>query len=380
MKILFLQKMAGVAGSEMYFLNLLPNLVKQQVDAHFLLVQHPDNAAKNKSFIRDLEENDVAVHIINGRSSISPFVIWSIFSLIKEHKFDILQTNLIHADVWGACIKRWFMPGLKIVSTKHGYGETFQQKYGLNPLKLNKDLRYRLTKWAAASSDRIVSISQGLHDFYTGGGMVESEKALVIPYGFNFDDVVERTQSGDLRFGEQQIVIVGRLVSVKQHNLVLSIMPALVARFPFLQLVNVGAGPLEQELKRESEVLGIQQYVRWEGFQNSVHDYVRDSDIMVLPSSAEGFGLVILEAWHHSKAVVAFDVPAPNEIICHGRTGCLVKPFDTNELFEAICNLFSQPHEMQRMGEAGNEVLKAKYSLASMTAKTLGLYEQVVAE
>ena len=74
--------------------------------------------------------------------------------------------------------------------------------------------------------------------------------------------------------------------------------------------------------------LNITSHIRWEGFKSNIHDYIRDSDLMVLPSSAEGFGLVILEAWQHLKPVIAFDVPAPNEIISDKVNGRLVTAFD----------------------------------------------------
>lgn len=378
MKVLFIQKMAGISGSEKYYLNLLPILSKKGVTVHFLIIQHPANRFKNIDFINLLNKSGVIVHIIESYFPISIGIIWNIFKLIQKESFDIVQTNLIHADIWGACVKKFFIPNLNLISVKHGYDEKYQQKYGFNPEYLKKDLFYLLTKWSANYMNKVVSISKSLQELLVKGGMVSSEKALVIPYGFDFDDIKEETKKGELRFGNPQIIIVGRLVPVKQHKLVLNIMPFLKEKFPNIKLVIVGGGSLESELKQLSLKLKIEQYVKWEGFKSNIHDYIRDSDIMVLPSSAEGFGLVILEAWEHKKPVIAFDVPAPNEIITNNVNGILVKPFDTQSLLDSIIEILSNNEERENMGKKGYKTLKEKYSLSAMSDQTLLLYKEII--
>ncbi len=378
MKVLFIQKMAGISGSEKYYLNLLPILRQRGIDAHFLVVQHPSNALKNEVFIELLEKDDIPVHIIESRWPISLGTVRKISKLIQKESFDIVQTNLIHADVWGACVKKFFISDLKLISVKHGYDEKYQQTYGFDPEYLKKDMFSVLTKWSAGYMDSVVSISQGLQDLLVKGGMVRSDKAMVIPYGFDFDDIEEQTKPGDLRYGDPQIIIAGRLVPVKQHHLVLEIMPQLIERFPTIQLVIVGAGPIEDELKQLSRDLGVEEHIRWEGFRSNMHDYIRDSDLMVLPSSAEGFGLVVLEAWQHAKPVIAFDVPAPNEIITDKVNGLLVKPFETQALYDSINALLSDRQALEEMGGQGYVILQEKYSLDTMCDATLLLYEQTI--
>jgi len=376
MKILFVQKMAGISGSEKYYLNLLPILKRRDVDVHFLVVEHPNNMLKNKMFVELLKKDDIPVHIIESRWPISPSIIWEMYRLIQKESFDIVQTNLIHADVWGASVKKFFKPDIKLISVKHGYDEKYQQQYGFDSRYLKKDLFFHLTKWSAGYMDEVVSISQGLQDLLVEGGMVPAQKASIIPYGFDFDEIEEQTKPCELRYGDPQIIIAGRLVPVKQHHLVLEIMPQLIRKFSGIQLVIVGAGSIEDELKQTSLDLEIEDHVRWEGFRSNMHDYIRDSDLMVLPSSAEGFGLVVLEAWQHSKPVIAFDVPAPNEIIVDGEGGRLVEPFAVQLLYQAIDETLSDRERLQNMGRRGYKILKEKYSLDIMCNKILCIYEK----
>jgi glycosyltransferase involved in cell wall biosynthesis len=378
MKVLLTQKMAGISGSERYFLSFLPELRKRGIDAHFLVVQHPRNRQKNLVFVQELEANKVPVEVINSRFSISPWLIWKIAQFIKVHGFDLLQTNLIHADVWGACIKSFFIPKLGILSVKHGYSEQYQTQHGLDPSHLKTDLMAVLTRWAGKRADRVISISEALNSFMTKGGLISAEKGLAIPYGFDFSHVASAVAQGGLRFGFPQIVVAGRIVPVKQHHLLLKTLPALIKQFPNLVVVMVGAGPLLEDMKRMSDALGLTKNVRWEGFRTNMHDYIRDSDLMVIPSAAEGFGLVVLEAWHHATPVVAFDVPAINEIIDDGVNGILVKPFDVSRLLATIAQLLESPSYMRRMGNAGKNKQQAHYGVAKMVDRTLNQMKYVV--
>lgn len=379
MKVLLVQKMAGISGSERYFLTLLPALREKGVDAGFLVVQHPANAGKNEPFIEELRGKGIPVHVFDSRLSIGPGLVRRLARLMRGEGYDLLHTNLIHADVWGACAKRFFDRRLRIVSMKHGYSDAYQARHGLDPSRLKADRMSLLTRWSARAADRVVCISRGLESFYVKGGMVEAGKATTIPYGSDFSKVHTEVAEGGLRFGTPQVVVAGRLVQVKQHHLLLGILPRLAQDFPQLSVVMVGAGPLLEALVQQARELGLSDRVRWEGFRANMHDYIRDSDVMVLPSSGEGFGLVVLEAWHHGKPVVAFDVPAINEIVESGVDGILVRPFDTESLLAELRSLLASPATIQAMGEAGRAKQKRLYGIDAMTQRTIDVYREVMA-
>lgn len=378
MKILLIQKMAGISGSERYFLNLLPALVKRGVDASFLVVQHPKNASKNTSFINELRSANVQVDVINSRYPISPILIWRLAHFIKNRKFDIVQTNLIHADVWGACVKCLFLPRQRIVSVKHGYSEKFQTKHGLNADHLGFDLMSFLTNWAGRYSNKVVCISKALEEFLIQGSLISKDKIITIPYGFDFSGAKTEVPVGGVRFGDPQIVVAGRVVPVKQHHLLIQILPELVKVFPRLSVVMVGAGPLLEGLEKLTTDLGLSSHVRWEGFRENIHDYIRDSDLMVLPSAGEGFGLVVLESWYHGKPVVAFDVPAINEVIETGVDGVLVEPFSVELLKNTLINSISNKRLLSNLGENGKHKQSDVYSLKAMLESTIDAYSELI--
>jgi glycosyltransferase involved in cell wall biosynthesis len=377
MKVLLVQKMAGISGSERYSLSILPELRKRGLDAAFLVVQHPANAGKNLAFIAELSAAGVPVHVINSRLPISPWLIWRLVRFIEKLQFDVVQTNLIHADVWGACVKRFFLPALRLLSVKHGYSETYQTRHGLDPAQLKMDLMSLLTRWAGQYADRVVCISSALESFLVKGQLVDASKAIAIPYGFDFSNAPSVVEAGGVRFGAPQIVVAGRVVPVKQHHLLIRVLPELIREFPSLSVVMVGAGPLLEELKRSTDALGLSTHVHWEGFRGNMHDYIRDSDLMVIPSVAEGFGLVVLEAWYHGKPVVAFNVPAINEIIESGVDGELIEPFDTEQLLGSLKDLLSAPERLRMLGASGKQKQAEQYGIAAMCDRTITVIRQL---
>jgi glycosyltransferase involved in cell wall biosynthesis len=374
MKILFFQKMKGISGSERYLLNILPELKKRGLDVSFLLLQHPTSSKINAEFISDLESAQIPVFIINSYFSISPLLLVKILHLVKQKNFNILHTNLIHADFLGALIKRLFLPSIKILSTKHGYKEKFQAEYGLDYSKLRHDLFFKISKWAASQADSVVCISKSLENFYKASLIVEQKKISTILYGFDFSYKSCDQNQAKYRFGTPQLIVTGRLEPVKQHNLLLNILPKLKLLFPDLSVAMVGNGSLMEDLKKLSLELNIHNFVHWLGYQDNVHSYIANSDLMVVPSRAEGFGLVILEAWFHAKPVIGFDVPALCDIVEHNKDGILIQPFSTEKLLEELITILSDRKKMDQYGKNGQikqKNLYGKDTMVSITAKKL---------
>lgn len=362
--------MSGVAGSERYLENIVPSLKAQGVDISFLVIQNPNNAHKNLDFISDLKNKNITVYILNSYVFISPILIFKLIQIIKNKRFDTLQSNLIYSDFIAAIVKL-FLPKLLLISVKHGYDEIFQTKFGLNPEKLKLNLFSFITKWSAKRANRVICISKALHSFLYNGKLVSKEKLVTIPYGFNFSNMQLEDMREKVRYGNPQIILTGRLEAVKQHDIFLNVVPELLKIFPDLSVLMVGDGSLKDELKNLSQKLGLSKHIHWLGFQKNVHAYINASDLMVIPSSAEGFGLVVLESWFHAKPVIAFNVPAINEIVDDGVDGILVSPFSESEFRAAIIKLLKDKNLSQQYGLSGQIKQNNLYDITTMTNKTM---------
>jgi glycosyltransferase involved in cell wall biosynthesis len=87
---------------------------------------------------------------------------------------------------------------------------------------------------------------------------------------------------------------------------------------PGAELVIVGVGPLEAELKKMTLGLGIENRVRWLGKRSDVPAVMKSFDVFALTSIYEGFGLVLLEAMAAGIPVVASRVSAIPEVLDNG--------------------------------------------------------------
>lgn len=374
MRVMVMQRVEGIAGSERYLLSILPALANKGVDVSFLMVRGSTENRSHQQFLSEFDAAGVKTHVIETSGGLSPAFLWKLRKLVDREKVDILHTNLIYSDICGAIVKMLGSRRFALVSGKHGYSEAYQTAHGFNPQALRWDLFSFCTYLAARSADSIFSISSGLARLLTEGGLAPAGKMQVIPYGFDFDEEPSRGPVGQYRFAPRQIVSISRLVPVKQLHILINAISVLKDKFPDLKLVLVGDGPERQRLEDLSRSKGVEENVLFEGFQNNVLDYLRDSDIFALPSAAEGFGRVILEAWWHRKPVVCFDVPAPNEIVTNDYDGVLVPDRDEAAFVRALDRLLTHPAQRERLGEAGRQTYDANYTLDVMVDRTLSLY------
>src|SRR5687768_4772923 len=113
MKILFVQKMNGISGSELYMLQIMPELKSRGYDIEMLII-YPTQADKNGKFIEHLSAHGIKTHEIYGHSTLSLGLLSKINKLVKKEKYDIVQSNLVHADFWIAAVKYFFNRKLKM--------------------------------------------------------------------------------------------------------------------------------------------------------------------------------------------------------------------------------------------------------------------------
>jgi teichuronic acid biosynthesis glycosyltransferase TuaC len=105
------------------------------------------------------------------------------------------------------------------------------------------------------------------------------------------------------------------------------------------------------------------------GFHHDVDSFIKKINFLVVPSIAfESFGMVILEAMKHSKAVICTDHGGMKEIVEDGVTGLVVPSNDELALARAITKLLVNPDMASRMGKAGNQRLNRLFTSDIMTS------------
>ena len=378
MRILHVQRVRGIAGSENYLFQILPALQKAGVDVSFLMLTQRGEEEKNAAFVERLRKLGTPIQEVHfgGRDNLT--LIPRIRQAITRSGCDLVHSHLIHADTFLATV-RLTMPGMVLVSTKHGYDESYTNEFGFDPARRRKDVYFRACQFSERLTSGSYAISHGLKRFFVEGGISRPAHMDVIHYGFDFNSVIYDPDATRYRVGDPQLVIVGRLVKFKGHRYALDCLPALIARFPRLRLVIVGSGPIEGELRREISARGLDAHVNLEGYRPNAHDYMRASDVVLVPSVSEGFGAVFLEAFNNRRPVVAFDVPAANEIIESDVSGLLVPPYDTAAMTETISGLLRDPARREALATGGQARLTSYFCQDRMARETIEFYQRMLA-
>jgi glycosyltransferase involved in cell wall biosynthesis len=174
-----------------------------------------------------------------------------------------------------------------------------------------------------------------------------------------------------------RIGVVGRLSIQKGHSDLLEAL-AIVRQSRSVDLLIIGSGPLEGELRQTTAALGLQDCVHFLGSRNDVFDLLPQLDLIVLPSLWEGFPTVLLEAMALSVPVVATDVSGSRELVKTGKTGILVPPRAVLRLAEAISEQLSKPEEAQRMARTARQHVE-RFTVQIAAAECGDLYRSLLA-
>jgi glycosyltransferase involved in cell wall biosynthesis len=129
----------------------------------------------------------------------------------------------------------------------------------------------------------------------------------------------------------------------------------------------------ERELRERAAHGGIEIVQPESGDQ-----FVRELDIVVIPSSYEGSPLVLLEAMAAGRAVVASDIPGIREALEPAAAGVLVPPRDAATLAAAIEALVDDEPRRAELGRRAREVAAERYRLGTMLERTLAILDEAL--
>ncbi|HEY0973774.1 MAG TPA: glycosyltransferase [Solimonas sp.] len=213
-----------------------------------------------------------------------------------------------------------------------------------SPLSIAYGRRGRLHRLALRGSQRLlypladarVAVSAGVADDLARLSGLPRTRFQVI---HNPAATGRATCSADTQdpFGDSprpRVLTVGRMKSVKRHDLLLDAFALLPAeRRGTLCIVGDGDGEERAQLKARVERLGLGGQVLLPGFVADPSPYYAAADLFVLSSDYEGFGNVLVEAMEFGLPVVSTDcVAGPREVLDNGRLGTLVVPGDAQAL------------------------------------------------
>jgi phosphatidylinositol alpha-1,6-mannosyltransferase len=209
-----------------------------------------------------------------------------------------------------------------------------------------------LANWFAAKVDCVVAVSRYSADKFCGWSKLPRDQVTILPNCVELERF--RPQPPDerlaARYGLQSskvILTVGRLASqegYKGFDQVIEVMPQLLKLFSTLKYLIVGDGDDRGRLAAKAEALGVSPNVVFTGTiaeEEKVAHY-NLADAYVMPSTGEGFGIVLIEAAACGLPIIGSNADGSRDALLDGRLGQLVDPRDPRALASAISKVLEE--------------------------------------
>jgi glycosyltransferase involved in cell wall biosynthesis len=273
---------------------------------------------------------------------------------------DIVHVHLFPASAYLAALARTGRITSKLVFTEHS---TSNRRRGTA-------LGGVLDTGVYTVFDRIIAVSDGVKGELLSARPTLSDRTIVIANGSRLPFAEATTR--EKHCGPTRIVSVGRLVPAKNYARALDA----VAGLPHdaFTYTIAGEGPERQVLEERAIRLGIGDRVEFAGYVSDIPALLRKSDIFLMPSAWDGFGLAAVEAMNATLPVVASDVPGLREVVGNDRAaGYLVNPMETGDIAWALRLLLADRELRDAMGRRGFERAKG-FGMERFLSDHLKLY------
>jgi glycogen(starch) synthase len=341
------------------------------------------------------ERHGVIVHRVREPpfpKDIDAFVRW--VTDMNEHMEELgdllcrrLQFDLVHSHDWlvsGAAerlARRVRRPWLTTVhATEFGRHQGWVQKHPQSYI-------HSVERAMARRADHLITCSEYMRSHVARVFGVPAAGITTIPNGIDprdLEPVVDDLPGLRARYAEPDellVLLVGRLVYEKGFHLALDALAPVVKRRRRVRFVVAGTGTAEQELKRQARRLGLSRhgtFLGWVG-DDMLHALYRVSDLCIVPSIYEPFGLVALEAMASGCLCIVADTGGLREVVPEdGTVGLRFPSRDSAALEEMLERVLTDDSaRAQLVAEAREHVLR--FDWAEVARRTREVYDALAA-
>lgn len=241
-------------------------------------------------------------------------------------------------------------------------------------------VRY-LERRGVREADHVIAVSRTLQRELAWAFETPAEEIAVIYNGIRPSAPASLPDPGAVRqrYGlspdHPMVLFAGRMTCQKGPDLLVAAVPDILRQHPGVQFVFAGDGDLRHRLESEAWHRGIAHACRFLGHRSAkeMKDLFVASDMVVVPSRNEPFGIVILEAWDASRPVVATENGGPSEFVWHEVTGLKIKDREASIAW-GVNRLLNSPAWAAWMGRNGRVAVETAFSWESIALKTEQAY------
>jgi glycosyltransferase involved in cell wall biosynthesis len=355
----------GGGGVERMRVNLAHAFIQRGIDVTFVLHQA---RGQNLALLPP------AARVISLEASRTLAALPGLVRFLRAHRPDVLLSSLGHNNVLALCARDLARVQTRVVVCQHNALSRESKAFARWQYRILPQL-YRLL---LPRADAVVAVSKGVADDMSRAARLARERISVI-----YNPVVSPAfEVGPDGHGAPHpwfdnpatpvFVGMGRLVPQKDF-------PTLIRAFAALdrsldaRLMILGDGPLRAELAALAEELGVGPRVELTGFKSDPLPYLRRAAALVMSSSYEGFGNVLVEGMACGTPVISTDCPyGPAEILDNGAFGPLVPVGDAPALARAMGDVLTSRPSPDRL-----RARAAEFTVAPIAEQYLDVFSAV---
>ncbi len=286
---------------------------------------------------------DVAVHLRGDEDLIKKV---QEFTLRAEKFASKLDYNLIHAHDWltypsGILAKKISQKPLVV----HIHATEFDRAGGPGDERVHK-----IEHAGMMYADKVIAVSQYTAQMIMSRYRIDTAKIRIVHNAFSLSE--ESVTTKRRIFRGPTVLFLGRITLQKGPDYYLEVAARVLKAHPEARFIVAGTGDMERQLLRDSASRKLQNRFLFTGFLNrgQVEDILRASDIYMLPSVSEPFGISPLEAMAFGLTSIISKQSGVAEVVNHAYK---IDYWDVDLMASTVNYLIDNPDKCQKMGLDG---------------------------
>ncbi|WP_172665923.1 glycosyltransferase family 4 protein [Flammeovirga sp. OC4] len=287
----------------------------------------------------------------------------------KLKGFDIIHTHGLRPDLYGIYHYN-NEESVYHISTAHNYIDELKFEYNF----FISTVFYHVWKAIFRRVDYLVTLTVAMKKYYEKRGV---KNICHIYNGILENKEQTPVQSNDHKlltsFRDKFSTTIGSMCILTERKGIDQVLKLLTIN-KNLGFILIGDGLLLNNLKRMSNLLGVQEQVLFLGYKENSYKYLKYFDAFVIPSRSEGFGLTLIEAARYKTPVIASDIPTFRELFNKNEIA-FFKPDDITDFNQKLKNIIS--NKQMYIDNAYKKYLN-NYTDKIMANKYFELYEKAM--
>jgi N-acetyl-alpha-D-glucosaminyl L-malate synthase BshA len=291
--------------------------------------------------------------------------------IIESEKLDILHVHYAMPHATSAYLAKKIVgdENIKIITTLHGTDIT---------LVGNHHSFFRITKFSIEQSDGVTCVSEFLKN--TTKETFDIKRGMEVIHNFVDTEVYKRDgnrKNLDMIEPDDKVIIhISNFRPVKRISSIIKVF-CNISKKVKSKLLLVGDGPEMCKIRNMVSKLDLDNKVIFTGRQNDIIPLLNISDLYMLPSKSESFGLSALEAMSCGVPVIGTSIGGLKEVVEHGISGYICDPGDIKAMSKAAVAILANKKNRIKMGLAARARAK-KFDSKNIIEKYVDYYKEVL--